>query len=225
MRVAWRLDRPSWGAILAGFFVGVGTLFLLLSLGAAIGLTSVSPGEFYSWKHMGMGVGIWGGISSIIASFLSAWTVSRVSATASDKTGGALHGTILWGLTLAVGLGIGSLAVASAVNRSGARAASQLDREASSAPATRGDPAGAVLAPELQQRGQDGLRQEQGNTTRLDEAVAADVRKGAWGTFLVALLTLIASAAGGALGAQDRVRRAVADEHTAAIPNTVLQSS
>ena len=40
---ARRFGRLSWGGIIAGFFVGVGMLFLLLSLGAAVGLTSVNP--------------------------------------------------------------------------------------------------------------------------------------------------------------------------------------
>src|SRR5512142_1942151 len=88
---ARRLERVSWGALFAGFFVGVGSLFLLLSLGAAIGLTSVDARDLSSWKNMGIGVGVWGGISAIIASFFSAWVAGRMS-TSPDRTAGVLHG-------------------------------------------------------------------------------------------------------------------------------------
>jgi hypothetical protein len=109
-----KLDKVRWGALFAGFFVGIGVLFLLLSLGAAIGLTSVDPRDPGSWKAMGIGVGIWGGISAIVAAFCSAWVAARLS-TATDRMGGMLHGVTLWGLTWAVGLWIGAIAVGGAV--------------------------------------------------------------------------------------------------------------
>ena len=56
--VSRRLERVSWGALFAGFFVGVGILFLLLSLIAGIGLASVDARALSSWKNMGIGVGI-----------------------------------------------------------------------------------------------------------------------------------------------------------------------
>jgi hypothetical protein len=58
--------------------VGIGTLFLLLSLGAAIGLSAVNPRDLGSWRSAGIGVGIWGPIAAIIASFLSAWVAARL---------------------------------------------------------------------------------------------------------------------------------------------------
>lgn len=113
-----RLDKVRWGALFAGFFVGIGALFLLLSLGAAIGLTSVDPRDLGSWRAMGIGVGIWGGICAIIAAFCSAWVAARLS-TAADRTGGMLHGVTLWGLTWAVGLWVGAMAIGGAVGGAG----------------------------------------------------------------------------------------------------------
>lgn len=113
-----RLDKVRWGALFAGFFVGIGALFLLLSLGAAIGLTSVDPRDLGSWRVMGIGVGIWGGICAIIAAFCSAWVAARLS-TAADRTGGMLHGVTLWGLTWAVGLWVGAMAIGGAVGGAG----------------------------------------------------------------------------------------------------------
>src|SRR5512138_1985317 len=115
---ARRLERVSWGALFAGFMVGVGVLFLLLSLGAAIGLTSVDARELSSWKNMGIGVGIWGGISAIVASFFAAWVAGRLS-TSPDRTAGTLHGAALWGLTWFVGLWMGAMAVAGAARAAG----------------------------------------------------------------------------------------------------------
>ncbi len=88
------LDRASWGALFAGFFVGMGLLFLLLALGAAIGFTAVDPRDFSTWKSAGTGVGIWGGIAAIVASFFSAWVAGRLSASWT-RLAGALHGIAL----------------------------------------------------------------------------------------------------------------------------------
>jgi hypothetical protein len=118
-----RLDKVRWGALFAGFFVGIGVLFLLLSLGAAVGLTSVDPRDLGSWRAMGIGVGIWGGISAIVAAFCSAWVAARLS-TATDRTGGMLHGVTLWGLTWAVGLWVGAMAIGGAVGGAGRAAGS-----------------------------------------------------------------------------------------------------
>ena len=207
---ARRLNGVSWGALLAGFFVGAGTLFLLLSLGAAVGLTSVDARHISSWKHMGIGVGIWGGISAIIASFFSAWVASRLS-TAETRTGGILHGSALWGLTWAVGLCIGFLAVSGAVEGAakvaGTAAESAAQAASGASSQERREAAGALPSgQQLQQQAREKLDEAKQNAPEAGEAAASGGRKGAWGAFLAALFTLLASAAGGAMGIPERAR-------------------
>jgi hypothetical protein len=147
-----QLPRVSWGALFAGFFAGVGLLLLLLSLGAATGLTTIDLRDTASFAKMGVGAGIWDGLAAIIAAFVAAWAMGRLSS-AVDRTSGMLHGVALWGLTWFVGLWVGVSALGQAQT------------------------AGALAG----------------------EAVAGD-RAGAWGAFLAAAFTLVASALGGASG-------------------------
>lgn len=209
-----KLDRASWGALFAGFFVGIGTLFLLLSLGAAIGLSSVDPRELSSWKNMGLGVGIWGGISAIIASFFSAWVTARLS-TAVDRTGGILHGLSLWGLTWAAGLVIGFMAVSGVVSgeAKAAGTAAQAGAQAASSASKEERRAAASALPsgkQLQAQTQGKLDEVKENAPDAAEAAASGGRKGAWGAFLATLFTMLASAGGGAMGIPDRKRVTVA---------------
>jgi hypothetical protein len=109
------LDRVRWGALFAGFFVGLGSLVLLLLLGGAVGFTALDPRDLSSWKSLGIGAGIWAGISAIIASFFGAWVAARLS-TAVDRGNGLLHGLALWGLAWAVGIWFSAMAVGGAVS-------------------------------------------------------------------------------------------------------------
>jgi hypothetical protein len=207
---ARKLDRASWGALFAGFFVGIGMLFLLLSLGAAIGLSSVDPRNMASWKNMGLGVGIWGGISAIIASFVSAWITARLS-TAMDRTGGILHGVALWGLTWAAGLVLGFMAVsgvvAGAAQVAGSAAQAGAQAASGASPQERKDAANALPSgKQLQAQAQGKLDEMKQNAPEAAAAAASGGQKGAWGAFLATLFTLLASACGGGMGIPDRAR-------------------
>jgi hypothetical protein len=200
---ARRPERVSWGALFAGFMVGVGVLFLLLSLGAAVGLTSVDARDLSSWKNMGIGVGIWGGISAIIASFFSAWVTGRMS-TAPDRTSGMLHGAALWGLTWFVGLWMGAAALTGAARAAGsaAQTAAQAGGEAAAQQPGQAESA----AQQAQQQAQQALGQAEANAGQIAQSAASGGRAGAWGAFLAAVFTLVASALGGASGAGRRMR-------------------
>lgn len=194
----------------AGFFVGTGSLFLLLSLGAAIGFTSVDPRDLASWKHMGVGVGIWGLVAAVVSSFFAAWVAARLSA-ATERRVGILHGVTLWGLTWAVALWIGAMAIGGAVDnvsRAVPTAAMALKGAASGDANRQGtDAVGAPAQVE-------GTANRGSNTTtpaEAGEAAAKGGKTGAWGAFLVALLTLVASGLGGSLALTDRSRRAAAE--------------
>jgi hypothetical protein len=204
---ARRLERVSWGALFAGFFVGVGALFLLLSLGAAVGLTSVDARDISSWKNMGIGVGVWGGVSAIIASFFSAWVAGRLS-TSPDRTAGTLHGAALWGLTWFVGLWMGIAALQGAASAAGS--AAQTAAQAAAQQATPGERQQAQQG--VQQQAQGAMNQVQQSAPQIAEGAASGGKAGAWGAFLAAVFTLVASGIGGAAGAASRVKEIAARE-------------
>ncbi|HET7754499.1 MAG TPA: hypothetical protein VFK85_11370 [Anaeromyxobacteraceae bacterium] len=211
-------DQASWGALFAGFFVGTGTLFLLLTFGAAVGFTAVDPRNFDSWRNAGIGVGIWGGISAIIASFFSAWVAGRLSK-AWTRLGGALHGLALWGLTWGVTMWLGAMFVGGAV-AGAAGAAGQA--------ATAAAQSGQVSQSDVRQ-GRETVRQQvagaqqqlQQNAGEISQTAESTGKKGAWGAFLAALFTMLASAAGGASAVAKRhvVGEDLEERHGAMAPS------
>lgn len=209
------LDRASWGALFAGFFVGLGLLFLLLTLGAAVGFTTVDPRDAQSWRNAGLVAGIWGGISAIIASFGSAWVAGRLSQSV-DRGGGALHGLALWGLTWAVLLWVSATLVTGAVGgaASAAGTAMQAAGDTAAGSVSGQDAERAAQGAREQVSGAIGQAQQQieQNKGEVASAAASGGKKGAWGAFLAALFTMIASAIGGAAGAPHLVRQPVAYE-------------
>jgi len=206
---ARRLERVSWGALFAGFMVGVGVLFLLLSLGAAVGLTTVDARDISSWKNMGIGVGIWGGISAIIASFFSAWVAGRLS-TSPDRTSGMLHGAALWGLTWFVGLWMGVSALTGAAQAAGS-AAQTAGQAAAQQPG-----AAQQLAQDAQQEAKQAI--QGADPGQIAQGATSGGRAGAWGAFIAALFTLLASGLGGAAGAAGRVKSIAEREPVATRP-------
>jgi len=94
--------KLSWGAILGGTFVALGVWILLYALGLALGLSSVDPGNPGSVRLAGIGTGIWSLIAPLIALFVGGMVAARTSGIM-DKTGGALHGAVLWGITTLAG--------------------------------------------------------------------------------------------------------------------------
>ena len=59
-------DLVRWGPVIAGLFAALATLASLTVLGLAIGLSSYTAGDQAS--SFGIGAGIWGAISALIAS-------------------------------------------------------------------------------------------------------------------------------------------------------------
>jgi hypothetical protein len=173
----------------------MGLLFLLLALGAAIGFTAVDPRDFSSWKSAGIGVGIWGGISAIIASFFSAWVAGRLSASWT-RLAGALHGVALWGLTWAVTLWLGAMLVGGAVRGAAGVVGQAAESAAQSGQVSQQDVQQGRR--EVQQQAQGTMQDLRQNAGNISETAEGAGKKGAWGAFLAALFTLIASAAGGA---------------------------
>ncbi|WP_224242121.1 hypothetical protein [Hyalangium gracile] len=168
--------KLSWGAILGGTFVALGVWILLYSLGLALGLSSVDPGNPGSARSAGIGTGIWSLIAPLIALFIGGLVASRTAGVV-DKMGGAMHGAVLWGLTTLVGVILMGMAISSllgAVFNVGKSAVSATGAAISGA-ASQGDQVGNIarsfgidandaLAPinqRLQQQGQPAITADQ----------------------------------------------------------------
>jgi hypothetical protein len=215
------LDRVSWGALFAGFFFGFGIWMLLLALGAGIGLAAFDPRDVQQWQGLGIGVGIWGVISGIVAMFLAGWLAARLSISGS-KVGGMLHGAALWGFMLVAGLWIATMTVA----RTASTAASAAGGAAEAAgQAAAQDP---QLRQEAQQQAGEAQQAIQGLAQRAQQSqdeVAGAAKKagtaGAWAFFLYGLLTLAAAMLGGRAGVPED-RHLAAREEVAPAPGQPL---
>jgi hypothetical protein len=105
--------KVSWGGVFAGVLVAMGVSMLLASLGVAIGVSAVEPGETRA-STVGIGAAVWGGLQLLLALFVGGMVATRVGAII-DRTTGFFEGVLVWVVSLIVmaylaGSGIGSLA-------------------------------------------------------------------------------------------------------------------
>jgi hypothetical protein len=90
--------RVSWGGIWGGVLVAIGLLLLLTVLGVAIGVSTVDPGDAEATK-VGAGVGVWGGLSLLIALFVGGLVSTRIGAIF-DRTTGFFEGALVWAVSV-----------------------------------------------------------------------------------------------------------------------------
>jgi len=90
--------KVSWGGIFAGVLVAMGVSMLLASLGVAIGISAVDPGETEA-ATLGIGAAIWGGLQLLIALFIGGMVATRVGAII-DRTTGFFEGVLVWVVSL-----------------------------------------------------------------------------------------------------------------------------
>ena len=99
-----RIDRgagypASWGAIWAGFFVGLGAELILTVLMLGIfGTTFLSVAGTTSGASFGIGIAAWIFCQSVVAYFLGGFVAGRLSRAGHPGT----HGAAVWGLITAV---------------------------------------------------------------------------------------------------------------------------
>src|SRR3712207_6616613 len=86
-------DLICWGPILGGLFAALATLITLSVLGLAIGLSAFDPGD--PLGNFGIGAGIWGALTALIAFFVGGWVAGR-SAAFNGKTSGLFNGAMVW---------------------------------------------------------------------------------------------------------------------------------
>jgi hypothetical protein len=205
---AWSLKDPivnrvSWGALFAGFFFGFGLWLLMLALGAGIGLATFDPKDVSNWQGLGIGFGIWGVISGIVAMFFAGWLAARLSA-ADEKASGILHGMAVWGLMIVAGLWIATMAVTRTAGAaaSAVGGAAQAAGQAAQDPSLRQEAQQEVQQREqqVQQQAQQLQQQVQQNAGEIAETASTATAASAWGFFVYGLLTLVAAALGGGAG-------------------------
>lgn len=184
------IDRVRWGSILAGLFAALSTLAVLSLLGLAIGASAFDGND--QARDFGIGAGIWGGLSALLAFLVGGWVAARTAAVRGERNG-MLNGAMVWAVAIPLllyllGSGIGSLVGTAAT--AGAEAAGAVAGQAANDPALQGSV-------------QDGAAGIEGLATQQNVANAADeAARAAWGTLGSLLLGLGAASLGGYLGAR-----------------------
>ena len=180
--------RVTWRAVLCGVAVGLASEFVLLVLGAAVGLTAFEPTEEVS-QGVGVGYLIWLLVSLCASAFLGAWCSSVVAAT-TLKRNGLLHGLVTWAALTLIGLFV----LSSGVVRMGRAAAQAVNVPT---PSAENVVAGAQAAETELARPE--------TRSQLDD-IATGLAVGMWGLLLANLLPLGFALLGGVAGARSERR-------------------
>lgn len=212
------LDSVRWAAVLAGLFTALSVVIVLTVLGLAIGLSTLDAANPRSF---GIGAGVYGGISAIIAFALGGFIAARTAAV-TGSSNAILNGGLVWivALPLIVNVltsGIGSL-LGTAANVAGTTAstviqiAAPLADDAAQMGATvvaqnpeAAQDAAATAEAAAAQAATAVATQVQGVVEQVDEpaeveAIAQDVGNAAWTTLLALGLSAAAAVGGGYLG-------------------------
>jgi hypothetical protein len=89
--------KLSWGALIGAVFVVLGLFTLLMTIGLAVGLTALEPADPGSARPAAVGIGIWSVVAIVVSLFVGALLASRTAGFL-DRTVGAMHGVVLWGI-------------------------------------------------------------------------------------------------------------------------------
>ena len=215
-------NRVQWGPIVAGVLTAIVVFLLLTILGIALGASVLDPantaGEIGTWAA------VWGAITAIVSFLIGGWIAARAAVT-EGSFAGLLNGLTvgLAGLLLIIWLtasGLGNLfgtigstvgsvlnvaasvapAAGDAANVNPEQAGNQVE-QATGIDVDNPQAAATAVAGQVEQvaeQAQTTLRQA--DNPRTFEAV----RNGAFGTFVILLVPLVASAIGGWLGRYER---------------------
>jgi len=215
MAVVTPTDRVRWGPILAGLFAALSTLAVLGVLGAAIAGSAYDPGD--SGRAFGIGAGIWGALSALLAFALGGWVAAR-SAAVRGHDNGLLNGAMVWAVAIPVmgyflasgatraaetGSNIANTAMqASSRMQSDQQSVASGDAQLASAQSPAGDGVSTGGSASATGGGSGGGAGGNMNDPQAQERAADAGARAAWGTLVALLLGLAASAVGGYLGAR-----------------------
>lgn len=171
-------DRVRWGPILAGLFAALSTLALLSVLGVAIGLTAWDAGD--PGTAFGIGAGIWGIISTLIAFGVGGW-VAAATAAVRGETNGSINGAMVWAVAIPVMLFLAAGGLTSLAGT--AAGAADQNPQIMAYPQSPADTGAAMEG-------------------QAADEMADNAAWSAWGTLIALLLGLAAAAGGGYLGAR-----------------------
>jgi hypothetical protein len=170
-----RVERISWGAILGGAVTALAVGALLYALGLALGLSALDPNDPESFRASSIFTGIWSLVTAFIALFVGGLVASREAGWIT-RTGGAIHGLVMWGLTTVGGALVlfslltqaisGAAALGKTAIKAGANAAGQAQQQGA-----LGIDFNDMLAPinsRLQQEGKPPVTSEQVNAATKD---------------------------------------------------------
>jgi len=98
----------DWGAIIAGAVIAAAVSFVLLTAGAAIGLSLVSPYPSQSFGGYAAAVGVfWTVSASILAFLVGGYTAGRLRAgwerPDESEFRDGIHGALVWGASILIG--------------------------------------------------------------------------------------------------------------------------
>lgn len=205
------MDRIRWSSVIAGFFAFMSTMAVLTVLGVAVGASAFDVGD--RARSFGLGAGIWGIISALIAFLIGGWLAARTSAVR-GRYNGLLNGAMVWVLTIPLIMywfigGVG------AVLGTASEAAMRAGQAAITTQGGAAQPSVAGGATQTATPGQTQTGQTAQNMTEKAKAaiagqatpdkaehVASTTAKSAWSLFITLILGLIIAGLGGWLGAR-----------------------
>lgn len=174
-------DRVRWGPVIGGVATAMTSMLMLSLFGLAVGLTTVNAGDAAATgtlpNNTGTSAAIWGGVSAIISFLVGGFVAGRTAAIFS-RGWGALNGAMVFLIGVPIMLWLAGQGLGSLMGTFSGYA---------------GD-----IANNAQSTAQ--------NTTPLQVSQTAEqIRNGAWGSLLAAILGLAAAAVGGSAGTRHHV--------------------
>ncbi len=105
--------RIKWGAVFAGWAVGLALQMVLTLLGLGIGAWAIDVRDPDA-SGIPVGAAIWTGVSMLIAAFTGGYVTSRLSGMY-DRSDGLYHGIVVWGVNWLIFAWLTTTAMASMI--------------------------------------------------------------------------------------------------------------
>jgi len=170
--------RISWGAIFAGCMTALGMYFLLMTLGAAVGL-SITERTNPTTLHTGAIA--WAFLTTISALFVGG-VVTSLFTTGEDRVEAMLHGVIMWAVLFTMLLLLGAAGIQSGFNAMAAMASTAHDGTSVHNGTARAD-------------------DKAGNAAEIPQEVKEAATRVTWWAFIGTWVSMMAGAIGGLVGA------------------------